>query len=150
MAGQPKHHHFAVCKLYQGLIDWVKVLHPTRHKRLPVNSWRVDLLILHSAWRVDHTVVTSWLASFTFAIGLCYRRSVHRLSVICLRLLRLVVIVCRRNGRRPRYKLSITARRVLVFCVSALDVKFSDWSTPLNTPRLTYELYIPVGLSLFA
>jgi len=36
--------------------------------RLPVNSshdqlvtWWVDLLILHSAWQVDHTGVTSWL-----------------------------------------------------------------------------------------
>ena len=28
---------------------------PTRH------MWRVDLLILHSVWRVDHTGVTSWL-----------------------------------------------------------------------------------------
>jgi len=34
------------------LITW-----PTRH------MWRVDLLILHSAWRVDHTGVTSWLAA---------------------------------------------------------------------------------------
>ena len=32
------------------LVTW-----PTRH------MWRVDLLILHSAWRVDHTCVTSWL-----------------------------------------------------------------------------------------
>ena len=28
---------------------------PTRH------MWRLDLLILHSVWRVDHTGVTSWL-----------------------------------------------------------------------------------------
>jgi len=28
---------------------------PTRH------LWRVDLLILHTVWRVDHTDVTSWL-----------------------------------------------------------------------------------------
>jgi len=32
------------------LVTW-----PTRH------MWWVDLLILHSTWRVDHTGVTSWL-----------------------------------------------------------------------------------------
>jgi len=31
------------------------VIWPTRP------MWRVDLLILHSAWRVDHTGVTIWL-----------------------------------------------------------------------------------------
>ena len=64
---------------------------PTRH------MWRVDLFILHSAWRVDHTVVTSWLAAFTFTIGLCYRRSIRRLSVC-----RLFTITMSRSNRLQR------------------------------------------------
>jgi len=68
-------------------------------------------------WRVGH--VTSWLAAFTFAIGLCCHRSVC-LSVVCLRLLCLVVVICRGIARRPRYKYSITARRVLVYFVLVL------------------------------
>jgi len=91
----------------------------TRH------MWRVDFFILHSSWRVDHTVVTSWLAAFTFVIGLCYRHSVCRLSVcrlFTIQLLCLVVIFCRGTARRPHYKYSVTARLVLVFCFSALLV----------------------------
>jgi len=48
--------NLALLSIFTGWLSRVRCISVTAH------MWRVDFLILHSAWRVDHTGVTSWLA----------------------------------------------------------------------------------------